>query len=196
MTMEELKFEGNCLKGSRPIVSFEGTWEKEFAVMKEMLKQVGYLRVSAEKSISYTIYQIFAVPKTSRRTKPFVDHIIHFSILDNKIWFRHFQIIPSKSTSSKDTPPISLSEIGPRFVLQPIKIFEGSYSGATLYSNAEFVAPGKVERFRKMSKADKYLKRKERQSDKKDRDEIVQEQREDRREREGLDKLEKRKICA
>ena len=30
---------------------------------------------------------------------------------------------------------MSLVEIGPRFVLTPIRIFEGAFSGATVYSN-------------------------------------------------------------
>ena len=36
--------------------------------------------------------QVFSVPKTSRRLKPFVDHVMVFSILDNKVWFRNYQV--------------------------------------------------------------------------------------------------------
>ena len=32
-------------------------------------------------------------------------------------------------------PHLSLSEVGPRFVLNPVKIFEGSFNGACLYEN-------------------------------------------------------------
>lgn len=32
-------------------------------------------------------------------------------------------------------PQTSLIEIGPRFVLTPIRIFEGAFGGATVYSN-------------------------------------------------------------
>ena len=32
-------------------------------------------------------------------------------------------------------PQMTLVEIGPRFVLTPIRIFEGAFSGATVYSN-------------------------------------------------------------
>ena len=38
------------------------------------------------------ILQVFSVPKTSRRLKPFVDHILLFSVLDGKIWFRNYQV--------------------------------------------------------------------------------------------------------
>lgn len=42
-----------------------------------------------------------------------------------------------KSKSKLDTTNarVTLSEIGPRFVLVPVKIFEGSFGGATLYEN-------------------------------------------------------------
>ena len=35
---------------------------------------------------------------------------------------------------------MSLVEIGPRFVLTPIRIFEGAFGGATVYSN-----PGELD---------------------------------------------------
>jgi ribosome biogenesis protein BRX1 len=39
--------------------------------------------------------QIFAVPKTARRAKPFVDHVLNISIADGKIWFRNYQVRPA-----------------------------------------------------------------------------------------------------
>lgn len=41
----------------------------------------------------------------------------------------------AKAKARKDAPKMSLNEIGPRFVLQPVKIFEGSFNGATLFEN-------------------------------------------------------------
>lgn len=40
----------------------------------------------------YCIGKTFAVPKTARKAKPFVDHIANFSVADNKIWFRNYQV--------------------------------------------------------------------------------------------------------
>lgn len=107
--------------------------------------------------------QIFAVPKTARRAKPFVDHVVSFSIADNRVWFRNYQIVHNapvdlsapiaglseqdlaaqlasqlankgkKSKHAEDS--ISMNEIGPRFVLTPIKIFEGSFGGAVVWEN-------------------------------------------------------------
>lgn len=98
---------------------------------------------------------MFGVPKGSRRSKPFVDHVLSFSILDNKVWFRNYQIMESDpgaaliaaaadEASGKKTPKKdqnkqpTLVEIGPRMVLSPIRIFEGSFGGATVFEN-----PGK-----------------------------------------------------
>lgn len=99
--------------------------------------------------------QTFSVPATSRRLKPFIDHILLFSLLDNKIWFRNFQIIekdPLKPTVTEH----SLVEIGPRFVLTPIRMFEGSFGGPSLYANPEFVSPTSVRAAVKRQQGDKY----------------------------------------
>jgi ribosome biogenesis protein BRX1 len=36
--------------------------------------------------------QVFGTPKGHRKSKPFIDHILHFSIVDDKIWFRNYQV--------------------------------------------------------------------------------------------------------
>jgi hypothetical protein len=79
--------------------------------------------------------QIFSVPKTSRKLKPFIDHVLTFSLLDNKIWFRNYQIVEKDPLKPSGPPQTSLVEIGPRFVLTPIRIFEGSFGGPTVYEN-------------------------------------------------------------
>ena len=66
--MEELHFTGNCLKGSRPILSFDASFDKE-----------SYLRVLKEMFL-----HIFGVPKASRKVKPFVDHVMGFTLADGK----------------------------------------------------------------------------------------------------------------
>lgn len=144
-TMDELKMTGNCLKGSRPLLSFDKAFDNapHLQIMKEMLTHT------------------FGVPKGARRSKPFVDHVITFSIADNKIWFRNFQIIEKdpvegKSTEDKD---MSLIEIGPRFVMTMIRLFEGSFGGATVFENPEFVTPNAVRSAIAAKRADKYLSR-------------------------------------
>ncbi|WWC92748.1 uncharacterized protein L201_007707 [Kwoniella dendrophila CBS 6074] len=152
-TMDELKMTGNCLRGSRGIVTFDGNWEKDEST--KLMKEI----------FTHT----FSVPKTSRRLKPFVDHILLFSLLDNKIWFRNYQIIEKDPLTPTGPPVPSLVEIGPRFVLTPIKIFEGSFGGPTLYSNSEFISPSSTRASLKKEQGDKYRIRKQTQDQREQR---------------------------
>lgn len=95
------------MQGSRPIVSFDAGFDKNgephWVLMKELL------------------LQIFATPKHHKRSKPFIDHVISFSRLDDSIWMRNYQI----STAPEQQEP-QLVEVGPRVTLTPVRIFEGS----------------------------------------------------------------------
>ncbi|KAG7241102.1 hypothetical protein INR49_025845 [Caranx melampygus] len=115
-TLAELKMTGNCLKGSRPLLSFDPKFDKEpqYALLKELF------------------IQTFSTPRYHPKSQPFVDHVFTFTIADNRIWFRNYQIIEEDA---------SLVEIGPRFVLNLIKIFQGSFGGPTLYENPGFQSP-------------------------------------------------------
>ncbi|TVY67487.1 Ribosome biogenesis protein BRX1, partial [Lachnellula suecica] len=163
-TMEELHFTGNCLKGSRPILSFDASFDKE-----------PHLRVLKELFL-----HIFGVPKGARKAKPFVDHVMGFTLADGKIWIRNYQISetspsklpPSSETSDEPKPKvkknadgketeISLVEIGPRFVLTPIVIQEGSFGGPIIYENKEFVSPNQVRSEIRTKKAGRYNQRAE-----------------------------------
>lgn len=113
---------GNCLKGSRPLLSFDETFNKHmhYILLKELLTQ------------------IFGVPNNHPKSQPFFDHVYTFSIMDNRIWFRNFQILNEAG---------GLAEIGPRFVLNPVKIFAGSFTGETLWENPHYISPAKVHFF-------------------------------------------------
>merc|ERR1711988_1177179 len=50
----------------------------------------------------------------------------------------------------------SLAEIGPRMVLNPVKIFDGSFCGQTLWENANYVTPCAKRSLLKRMKAGKY----------------------------------------
>ena len=154
--MSELNFTGNALKGSRAIVSFDKNFDlaPSSALIKEMLLHT------------------FSVPAGTRKSKPFIDRVVSFSFVDGKVYMRHYQIQPITSTeedqkvetlekaakkdrskSAKDAEGksgkegkdgIELIEIGPRFVMTPIVILEGSFGGPKVYENAEFVSPNTV----------------------------------------------------
>lgn len=125
-TMSELKMMGNCLKGSRPILSFDKAFDAspELAVLKELFTHVcrrlsvmcrsictcvcvsacllcvlrfqlqGQCRALIHAHLVYYI-QLFGTPLGHPRSKPFVDHIISFYVVDGKIWFRHYQVCRS-----------------------------------------------------------------------------------------------------
>ena len=163
--MSELHFPGNCLKGSRPILSFDATFSSQphLLVIKELLTH------------------IFGVPEGARKTKPFIDHVMGFTIADGKIWIRCFQIsetaisktdttqeiggdntaVTSKTSKKPGDTKISLVEIGPRFVLTPIVILESSFGGPVIYENKEFVSPNQIRSELRLSKAGRYNSRNE-----------------------------------
>jgi len=133
-TMEELKFTGNCLKGSRAILSFDPTFESlpHWQLLRELFTQV------------------FGTPYHHPKSQPFIDHVITFSVLDNRIWFRNFQIMEEDG---------SVVEIGPRFTLNPIRIFDGSFIGQTIWKNPSYVPPNKYRAELKKAAAGKYMDR-------------------------------------
>ena len=52
-------------------------------------------------------------------------------------------------------------EIGPRFVLTPIVILEGSFGGPVIYENKEFVSPNQIRAELRLGKAGRYNRRAE-----------------------------------
>lgn len=168
-TMEELHFTGNCLKGSRPILSFDSTFDTQphLKIMKELFTH------------------IFGVPKGARKTKPFVDHVMGFTVAGGKVWIRCYQINETEPGGKQAANPelegatdvdreetrktgkkggetkLSLVEIGPRFVLTPIVILESSFGGPVIYENKEFVSPNQVRREVRLAKSQRYNRRAE-----------------------------------
>ena len=84
---------------------------------------------------------------------------------------------------------LSLVEIGPRFVMTPIKIFEGAFNGATVFSNPgacflypefgsrlitslEFVSPSAVRSAARRAQGEKYRIRKGVEGERSDRREL------------------------
>lgn len=140
-TLAELKLSGNHLKGSRPVLSFHQAFDGKphLKLLKEMLTQV------------------FATPKGHQKSKPFLDHVISFSVADGRIWLRNYQVVTvldKKKPSPKDA---SLVEVGPRCCLNPIKIFSGSFGGPVLFDNPDFVSPNAVRAMVKKAKAGRYI---------------------------------------
>uniref|UniRef100_A0A915EKF9 Ribosome biogenesis protein BRX1 homolog n=1 Tax=Ditylenchus dipsaci TaxID=166011 RepID=A0A915EKF9_9BILA len=149
-TMSELSMTGNCLKGSRPILSFDSQFDTQphLKVVKELFMN------------------IFKTPNHHPRSQPFIDHVFNFSltsgifslrflflilfISDGNVWFRNYQIVD-------DT--CKLEEIGPRMVFEIIRVFDGSFCGTVMYENPTYKTPNSVRREIKLKKADEYAQR-------------------------------------
>jgi hypothetical protein len=112
-TMDELKMTGNCLKGSRGILSFDASFDE--TEWGKLTKEV-FTHVRPGVALSCIFVeswpQIFGVPPQARRAKPFIDHILSFSLLDGKIWFRNFQVCRQLFRSLISTH--ALLHLGPR----------------------------------------------------------------------------------
>nr|CAG4636241.1 EOG090X07MB [Eubosmina coregoni] len=130
-TMKELKMTGNCLKGTRPLLSFDSSFDTKphWSLLKELMTQ------------------IFSTPNKHPKIQPFFDHVFTFTIIENRIWFRNFQILEEDG---------QLAEIGPRFVLNPIKVFDGSFGGETLWENSNYVTPNTYRRMMHLQSGLKY----------------------------------------
>ena len=74
-----------------------------------------------------------------------------------------------KQQKQDSTTSSTLVEIGPRFVLDPIRIFRGSFGGQTLYQNPNFISPNQVRAQEKKRKGRSYNARKEAQHLRKER---------------------------
>jgi len=140
-TMSELRMAGNGLKGSRPILTFDKNFDElpQLQLMKDLF------------------FQTFGTPQSHPKSKPFVDRVMSFFWLDNRVWFRNYQVV--WSTDSKSPDDIELSEIGPRFVLNPIRIFSGAFGGKTLFENELYISPNDARREAKAKMAQKFRDR-------------------------------------
>jgi len=101
--------------------------------------------------------QVFGTPRGHPNTKPFIDHVLSFFILDNRVWFRNYQIAEKENEHKKTVP--ELVEIGPRFVLNPIRIFSGSFGGPTIYQNPDYISPNQLRASMRLEKSSKYINR-------------------------------------
>jgi ribosome biogenesis protein BRX1 len=152
-TMDELRLTGNCLKGSRPVLSFDRAFDEP--------ERAPHLRLIRE-----LLAQTFGVPKGHPKSQPFHDHVLSFGWADGKVWMRHYQVV-DKAGDAKEAArllaageqPTVLVEIGPRCVLQPVRVFGGSMGGPTLWTNPAYVSPNALRHELAVARAGKYVSR-------------------------------------
>ncbi|CAI5743345.1 unnamed protein product [Hyaloperonospora brassicae] len=150
-TMDELKMTGNALAGSRPLLTFD-----------KMFDEMPHLQV-----IKKLFTQVWGTPKAHPKSKPFIDRVMSFYHADGKVWCRNYQLADDADTKKAELAAlhrgedlVQLIEIGPRFVLTPIRIFDGSFGGQTLFQNEHYVSPNENRRDAKADKRDRYVSRK------------------------------------
>jgi ribosome biogenesis protein BRX1 len=68
-TMDELRLTGNCMKGSRPILSFD-----------ESFGRIPHLQL-----LKVLLIKVFGTPKGHPKSKPFVDRVMAFYYADQKV---------------------------------------------------------------------------------------------------------------
>lgn len=142
-TLDELSFAGNCMIGSRPLLSFDSSLSKSEhgKVMQELLTSV------------------FGTPSSCRKTRLYYDHVFQFGVADGRIWFRNYQIVEGSEEAQLQVDGVSMIEIGPRFVLNPVKLFAGSFGGATIWSNENFKSSAFIRAQSKRDMAGLHMKR-------------------------------------
>jgi len=141
-TLGELKFSGNCLKSSRPLLVFDAHFDSapHWSLIKELFTQC------------------FGTPRYHPKSQPFVDHVLNFSLQDGRIWIRNYQIIlegENKVKEDKFNP--ELVEIGPRIVLNLQRIQEGPFSGPAIFLNPEYIGPNQRRREQSMGQGKSYM---------------------------------------
>jgi ribosome biogenesis protein BRX1 len=134
-TADELRMVGNCLKHSRPLLHFDAEFDA-----------VPHLRMA--KAL---LTMAFNTPRYHPRSKPFVDHIICFFFLDERVWLRNYQI---QDDSAADEG-LGLVEIGPRCVLDPQVLLRGCCKGQVVWKNESAQAPSAVRKERKLRALEK-----------------------------------------
>lgn len=82
--------------------------------------------------------------------------MISFSVADGRVWMRNYQVMIPLDKKRPTEEEMSLVEVGPRACLNPVKIFAGSFGGATVYENPEYVSPNAVRSMMRKKQGGKY----------------------------------------
>ena len=117
-TVSELKFEARRCAGVRNLLSFDRSFEAS----------------SDRRVLKALLTRAFAVPRSAVAVRPSgvhrVKHAIAFSWVDGRIFVRFYRI----NEPTHEGVGMDVEEIGPRFVLQPVRIIASGFGGAVLAS--------------------------------------------------------------
>merc|ERR1712166_1548919 len=84
-TMDELRLTGNCMRGSRPILTFDAAFDT-----------TSHLRL-----LKTIFTDVFGTPRGHPKSKPFVDRVMAFYYADNKVRLCFYFIINNIDRSNE-----------------------------------------------------------------------------------------------
>lgn len=76
-TMDELRLTGNAMLGSRPLLSFDASFDSE----------------PHWRLIRALFTDVFGCPRGHPKSKPFIDRVMTFCVSNGRIWVRNYQIV-------------------------------------------------------------------------------------------------------
>jgi len=167
-TLDELRLTGNAMLGSRPLLSFDLAFDAQphTRLIKALLTDTfgtprGHPKSKpfVDRVLSFALadgkvwvrnYQIVDTAPEGTSADPLAT-----DKAEAKAAARAAAAAKKKEKGGlgveggNEDELTSLVEIGPRFVLNPIRIFSGSFGGPTLYQNPSFISPNFVRSERK-----------------------------------------------
>lgn len=74
----------------------EGYWTGEHKVVllkEQCILVIKQILTEDDKLMDQICWQTFSTPNYHPKSQPFIDHVFTFSVADNRIWFRNYQIL-------------------------------------------------------------------------------------------------------
>jgi len=102
----------------RPLLSFQNVFEEQ-----------PHLRL-----IKIIFSKLFVSRGTKSYDTPF-DHVVSFSLAENRIWMRVYQVTVPRPLRSKNMKKLALVEVGPRACLVVTKIFADNFERELVLEN-------------------------------------------------------------
>lgn len=158
-TLDELRLTGNAMLGSRPVLSFDEAFDARphTRVMRALLVDAFGTPRGHPKSkpfVDRVLAFALADGKVWVRNYQIVDAAPAATAADPEAAAKAEAKAAARAAAGRkkeggkgeagEGELTSLVEIGPRFVLNPIRVFAGSFGGPTLYQNPDFTSPNFV----------------------------------------------------
>ena len=122
-TVAELKFDVRRAAGVRSLLCFDKGFEA--SADRRVLKQLLASAFGVPRATGARARESDGNKSAVKR----VQHTLNFALLDDRIWLRVYRIGRSVDGA------LDVAEIGPRLVLEPVRIIASGFGGAILHSS-------------------------------------------------------------